>query len=357
MNPLQQLQELGQSVWLDSLRRSYLGEDGYLARLIGAGELDGLTSNPTIFQKALAEDEAYEPQLRELASTDPRDALWKVMKADVGEACDLFLPLYEASDGRKGFCSLEVDPSKAFDTEGTVSDALELFRDLGRPNLMVKVPGTEAGLPAITRLIAEGVNVNVTLLFSVRRYEAVAEAFLEGLRRSRDAGGDLSRIASVASFFVSRVDTKVDKILGDDRPRLATAGILNSRVAYGSFERIYASAGWQELADEGARPQRLLWASTSVKDDFYPDTLYVQELAGPQTVNTMPESTLDAFRDHGEVADRLTGTVTEARQQLERLAEQGVDMEVITKELESEGVEKFVDSFEDAVAEMGQQKP
>ncbi len=357
MNPLQKLAELGQSVWLDSLRRSYLGEDGFLARLIAAEEIDGLTSNPTIFQKAIGEDEAYEPQLRELAGTDPRDALWTVMKADVRDACDLFAPMYSSSDATKGYCSLEVDPSKAFDTEATISEALQLFSEMDRPNLFVKVPGTEAGLPAITRLIAEGVNVNVTLLFSVRRYEAVAEAYLEGLRQRRDAGGDLAHVASVASFFVSRVDTKVDAILADQRPRLATAGILNSRVAYGSFERIFSTADWEELAAAGARPQRLLWASTSVKDPFYPDTLYVQELAGPQTVNTMPESALDAFRDHGEVADRLTGTATEARQQLERMAEQGVDLDVITKELESEGVDKFVESFEAAVEEMAKQKP
>lgn len=356
MNPLQQLADLGQSVWLDALQRSYLGAEGYLAGLIDAGEIDGLTSNPSIFEKALGADKSYDAQLRELAGTDPRDALWAVMKADVGDACDLFRPLYDASGGTKGFVSLEVDPSKAFDTEETVSEALLLFRELGRPNLMVKVPGTEAGIPALTRLIAEGVNVNVTLLFSVPRYEAVAEAYVEGLQRRRDAGGDLSAVASVASFFVSRVDAKVDAILGDERPRLATAGILNARVAYASFERIFGSAGWQELAALGARPQRPLWASTSVKDDFYPDTLYVAELAGPQTVNTMPEGTLDAFRDHGEVADRLSGQGQEARGQIQRLSESGVDLDQITKELEAEGVEKFVTSFNAAVEAMSAEK-
>lgn len=357
MNPLQQLQQLGQAVWLDSLRRSYLGEGGYLAKLIASEEVGGLTSNPTIFQKALAEDDSYDQQLEQLAGTDPREALWTVMKDDVRDACDLFLPLYERTDGASGYCSLEVDPSKAFDTEETVAEALLLFREMDRPNLMVKVPGTEAGLPALTRLIAEGVNVNVTLLFSVRRYEAVAEAYLEGVRRLRDAGGDLSRVASVASFFVSRIDGKVDALLGDERPRLATAAILNARVAYGSFERIFSSAEWEELASAGAHPQRLLWASTSVKDDFYPDTLYVEELVGPHTVNTMPESTLDAFRDHGTVEDRLSGTGLQARRQLDRLGEQGVDLDQITKELEAEGVEKFVASFDGAVAEMAKQKP
>jgi transaldolase len=356
MNPIQQLQALGQSVWLDSLRRSYLGADGYLARLIEARELDGLTSNPTIFQKALSEDESYEPQLRELGGTDPREALWTVMKADVRDACDLLRPLYDSSDGTKGFCSLEVDPSKAFDTEETVSEALLLFRELDRPNLMVKVPGTEEGIPSLTRLIAEGVNVNVTLLFSVRRYAAVADAYLEGLERRRDAGGDLSAVASVASFFVSRIDSKVDPLLGEDRPKRETAAILNARVAYEHFERFVERPEWQALAAEGARPQRLLWASTSVKDPYYPDTLYVEELAGPETVDTMPESTLDAFREHGTVEDKLSGRGPDARRKLQQLAERGIDLDQITKELEAEGVEKFIESFDAAVEEMGEQK-
>jgi len=349
VNPLQQLQALGQSVWLDSLRRSYLGPDGYLSQLIEAGDIDGLTSNPTIFQKAFAEDDAYDQQVEDLAGRDPREALWEMAKADVGDACDLFLPLYESSGGTKGFVSLEVSPSAAFETEDTVDDGLTLWREIDRPNLMIKVPGTEAGIPGFTHLLAEGVNVNVTLLFSVARYEAVAEAYLEGLRRRRAAGGDLSTIASVASFFVSRVDSKVDEILGDEHPQLATAAIANARVAYESFQRIFSSADWEELAAAGARVQRPLWASTGTKNPRYPDTPYVAELAGPDTVNTMPEATLDAFRDHGVVEDRLTGAGHEARSQLQRLAEEGLDLDQITKELESEGVEKFVDSFDGAV--------
>ncbi|MDP8970909.1 MAG: transaldolase [Actinomycetota bacterium] len=350
--PLQQLRQLGQSVWLDSIRRSYLEPGGYLPQLLEADEIDGLTSNPTIFEKALAEDASYDPQLAELAGSDPRDALWELIKADVRAACDLFLPAYRDSDGRRGFVSIEVDPSKAFDTEETVSEALLLFGELDRPNLMVKVPGTEQGLPAITRLLAEGVNVNVTLLFAVQRYEAVVNAYLEGLRKRAERDEDLASMASVASFFVSRVDAKVDAILGDGHPQLATAGIANARVAYEVFERVFAGPQFAELAAAGARVQRPLWASTSTKNPAYSDVLYVEELAGPDTVDTMPESTLEAFADHGTVEDRLSGTGGEARHQLERLAEQGVDLDQVTKELEAEGVEKFVASFESAVQSM-----
>lgn len=348
-NPLQRLRELGQSVWLDSLRRSYLGADGYLAGLVAAGEIDGLTSNPTIFEKAVATDDAYAPALDELAGAEPREAFWSLVKSDVVGACDLFLPLYRESGGTRGFVSVELDPSKAFDTEETVAEGLLLFRELDRPNLMVKVPGTEPGLPAIARLIAEGVNVNTTLLFSVTRYEAVAAAYLEGLRRRADAGGDLSTVNGVASFFVSRVDSKVGALLGRGHPQLATAAIANARVAYASFRQTFGTPEFAELAALGARVQRPLWASTSTKDPDLPDTLYVEELAGPDTVNTMPETTLDAFRDHGVVEDRLSGTGEEAAFQLQRLAEQGIDLDQVTKELESEGVEKFVDSFEAAV--------
>ena len=347
-NPLQQLHALGQSVWLDSITRSYLAPGGYLPQLIDAGEVDGLTSNPSIFEKALGSDHAYDEQLTELHGSDPRDALWALMKHDIAQACDLFLPMYRESDGTKGFVSIEVDPAKAFDTEETVSEGLLLFRELDRPNLMIKVPGTEPGLGAIPRLLAEGVNVNVTLLFAVARYEAVAQAYLEGLRKRADAVGDLRSIASVASFFVSRVDSKVDDII--DQPALATAAVANARAAYESFERIFRGPDFAELAAAGARVQRPLWASTSTKSPKYHDVIYVEELAGPDTVNTMPEATLDAFRDHGVVEDRLSGAGGEAKHQLQRLAEQGVDLDQITKELETEGVEKFVEAFDAAVA-------
>jgi transaldolase len=346
-NPLQQLHQLGQSVWLDSITRSYLGPDGYLQQLISAGEIDGLTSNPSIFEKALGDDHTYDEQLAELKGADPRDALWSLMKRDIAGACDLFAPMYRESDGTKGFVSIEVDPSKAFDTEETVSEGLLLFRELDRPNLMVKVPGTEPGVGAIPRLLAEGVNVNVTLLFSVARYEAVAQAYIEGLRKRADGGGDLASLASVASFFVSRVDTKVDDLV--EQPTVATAAVANARAAYESFEQIFRGPDFADLAAAGARVQRPLWASTSAKNPRYSDVLYVEELAGPDTVNTMPEVTLDAFRDHGVAEDRISGAGGEAKQQLQRLAEQGVDMGQITKELETEGVEKFVEAFDAAV--------
>ena len=347
-NPLQQLQDLGQSVWLDSITRSYLEPGGYLPSLIAAGEVDGLTSNPSIFEKALGSDHSYDQQLTELKGTDPREALWALMKRDISSACDLFLPLYRESGGTKGFVSIEVDPAKAFDTEETVSEGLLLFSELSRPNLMIKVPGTEPGLGAIPRLIAEGVNVNVTLLFSVARYEAVAEAYIEGLRKRAASGGDVSSIASVASFFVSRVDSKVDEIF--DQPSVATAAVANARAAYESFERIFARPDFQDLAAAGAKVQRPLWASTSTKNPKYRDVIYVEELAGPDTVNTMPEATMDAFREHGVVEDRLSGTGGEAKHQLQRLAEEGVDLNQITKELETEGVDKFVEAFDAAVA-------
>ncbi|MGI8574467.1 MAG: transaldolase [Egibacteraceae bacterium] len=348
-NPIHELQELDQAVWLDSIRRSYLREGGYLPQLLEAGELNGLASNPTIFQKALDAEDDYDEQLRELEGSDPRDAFWTIMKTDVGDACDLFRPLYDSSDGLHGLVSIEVDPSKAFDTEETVSEALLLYRELDRPNLMVKVPGTEPGLGAITRLIAEGVNVNVTLLFSVPRYEAVIEAYMEGLRRRAEQNEDLASIRSVASFFVSRVDSMVADRVDADLPQMATAGIANARVAYGSFERVFGGSEFAELADAGANVQRPLWASTSTKDPDLPKTLYVEQLAGPQTVNTMPEETLDAIREEADVADRISGAAGEAAQQLQRLSEQGLDLEQVTKELESEGVEKFVNSFDEAV--------
>lgn len=351
-NALHELHALGQSVWLDAIRRSWLGPEGLLAGLRDAGEVHGLTSNPTIFAGALAEDEAYASQLAELRGAEPREAFWALAMADVARACDVFRPVWEHSSGADGFVSIEVDPAKAFDTEETVAEALLLSRQLDRPNLMVKVPGTEPGLPAVTRLLAEGVNVNVTLLFSVARYEQVIDAFVAGLRAYADAGGDPSRIASVASFFVSRVDGLVDKQLGEDHPQRGTAAVANARLAYEAFRRKLPGDGGpaDPFADvPGARPQRPLWASTSTKDPGYSPTKYVDELAGPTTVNTMPLATLEATRDGGDIADRLTGTADAARADLAAIADAGIDLDQVTKELETDGVEKFVASFEEAV--------
>lgn len=352
MNPLQQLGELGQAVWLDSIKRSYLGDGGYLAGLIGAGELRGLTSNPTIFDSALGSDDSYDEQLRELQGSDPRDALWAIMKRDVTGACDEFLPLWRDTDGRHGQVSIELDPSSAYDTERSVSEGLALFAEIDRPNLMVKVPGTEAGLPAITRLLAEGVNVNVTLLFSVARYDAVISAFMDGVRQRLERGEDTARLTSVASFFVSRVDNKVDALFDDGVQPAAplTAGVANARVAYDLFLQRFADDGeFADLAAEGARVQRPLWASTSTKNDAYSDVIYVEQLAAPRTVDTMPENTIDDARDHADIEDRVTGRADEARAHLDRLRQEGMDLDQITKELEAEGVEKFEASFESAV--------
>lgn len=351
-SPIDRLQQLDQQVWLDAIRRSWLADGGLLPRLVDAGELEGLTSNPTIFEQALADD-AYAAQIADLAGSDPREAFWAIVSHDVAAACDLFRPVWDRTGGDAGYVSIEVDPAKAFDAEETVAEALLLYRQLDRPNLMVKVPGTEPGLEAIPRLIAEGVNVNVTLLFSVGRYEQVIHAYLDGLRRLAEAGGDVAGVASVASFFVSRVDAKVDALLDGDHPLRGTAAIANARCAYGVFSEVFGGEVFADLAAAGARVQRPLWASTSTKDPAYPDTRYVDELAGPRTVNTMPPSTLEAVRDHGSVADRLTGRAEEGRAQLERLAAEGIELDQVTKELESEGVEKFVASFESAVGALG----
>ncbi len=352
MNPLQQLNDMGQAVWLDSIKRSYLGEGGYISELIRAGELRGLTSNPSIFDSALGSDDSYDEQLRELHGEDPRDALWSIMKRDVQDACDEFLALWDDSHGRHGQVSIELDPHSAYDTEESVSEGLALFAEINRPNLMVKVPGTEAGLPAITRLLAEGVNVNVTLLFSVARYDAVITAFMDGVRERLDRGGDVTRLTSVASFFVSRVDGKVDDLCDDGVQPAAplTAGVANARLAYDLFLRRFADGGeFTDLTAAGARRQRPLWASTSTKNDAYSDVIYVEQLAAPDTVNTMPEETIEATRTQADIADRVNGRADEARAQLDRLRQEGMDLDQITKELEAEGVEKFEASFQSAV--------
>ena len=352
MNPLQHLNDMGQAVWLDSIKRSYLGDGGYIAQLIADGELRGLTSNPSIFDSALGSDDSYDEQLRELHGADPRTALWSIMQRDVQNACDEFLALWDETEGRHGQCSIELDPGSAYSTEQSVSEGLELFHTIDRPNLMVKVPGTEAGLPAITRLLAEGVNVNVTLLFSVARYDAVITAFMDGVRQRLDNGGDVSRLAGVASFFVSRVDGKVDELFEEGVQPAAprTAGVANAWLAYDLFRRRFADDGeFADLAAAGARVQRPLWASTSTKNDAYSDVIYVEQLAAPDTVNTMPEETITATREHADVADRATGRADEARAQLDRLRQEGIDLDQITKELEAEGVEKFEAAFQSTV--------
>ena len=313
----------------------------------------GVTTNPSIFQAALADGEAYTAQVEDLAEAGAsvEDAVFALTTDDVRAACDIFMPLYEATDGVDGRVSIEVDPRMAHDTSATVEAAALLSSAVDRPNLLVKIPATVAGLPAISQTLAAGISVNVTLIFSLDRYRAVMNAFLTGLEQAREAGHDLHGIHSVASFFVSRVDTEVDRRLdeiGTEQARAlrGRAGIANARLAYHAYEEVFSTPRWENLADDGARPQRPLWASTGVKDPAYPDTMYVTELVAPGTVNTMPEKTLDAVIDHAVVTgDTVTGTYAEASKVLDDLEQLGIGYPELTDLLEREGVDKFEKSW------------
>ncbi len=346
--PLQALSELGQSVWIDYLSRPQIRE-GELSRMISEGVV-GVTSNPTIFQGAIADGDAYDEQLREVLreEDDPKEAFLAVAARDIRDACDLLHDVFERGDAtRDGWVSLEVDPGLAHDSKATMEEARRLHRMVDRQNLFVKIPGTEPGLQAIEDAIAEGIPVNVTLLFSLERHRAAAEAYLRGLRRLREAGGDLRTVASVASFFVSRVDTEADRRLdelgGHDELK-GTLAIANAKLAYQTYKKLFSGSEWEELERIGASPQRCLWASTSTKDPAYRDVVYVEELIGPNTVNTMPRETLLAFQDHGRARHTLEHGLDDAHRTLERLAQAGVDYADVVETLEREGVEKFANS-------------
>ena len=352
MNPLVELQAHGQSFWYDNIRRKLL-EDGTLRKLIAADGLRGMTSNPSIFEKAIGQSDDYDKQMAELVSTglDTKGIYETMAITDIQMACDLFADLYARSDGGDGYVSLEVSPYLARDTEGTVIEAQRLFVAVDRPNLMIKVPATNAGIPAIRELISTGINVNITLMFSMDHYLAVAQAYIDGLNEFRANGGNLRRVASVASFFVSRVDTAVDKKLVALNDPAATAllgkaAVANSRVVYHRFKDIFHGPQFAALRDAGAPVQRLLWASTSTKNPDYPDTLYVDELIGPETVNTMPPQTIDAFRDHGHVSQSLEQDVDGAQAVLDKLAQLGIDLNEVTEQLQADGVDAFANSFE-----------
>jgi transaldolase len=355
-SPLADLSSAGVAVWLDDLSRERL-RSGNLEQLLRERSVVGVTTNPSIFQKALQEGAAYDAQIRDLAlrGVDVGEAVRALTTYDVRWACDVLRDVHDATDGVDGRVSIEVDPRIAHDTERTVAEARALWWLVDRPNLFIKIPATQAGLPAITEVLAQGISVNVTLIFSLERYDAVMEAYLAGMERARDNGHDLSPLASVASFFVSRVDSEVDKRLGDGSPLRGQAAIANARLAYAHYEKVFGSDRWAALADAGARPQRPLWASTGVKDPSYDDTRYVVELVAPGTVNTMPEATLEAVADHGQVrGDTVTGTYDEAQAALDRLAEAGVPYDDVVAQLEAEGVEKFEDAWNgliDSVAE------
>jgi transaldolase len=349
-NALRALRDLGQSVWLDGVRRSQLEPGGYLASRVEADEVDGLTSNLAVLAQALATDDAYGAALRERRGAEPREALRQIVEHDVRAACDRLLPVHEASGGARGLVSVDLDPTRAVDTEEIVSEALLLAAEVDRPNVMVKVPGTESGTAALPRLLAEGVHVDVILLCSVGRYERVLDAYLDGLRRRADAGRPLGAVRSVASFLVSPVDVEVDVALGETHALLATAAIANARIAYRAFERAVAAPAFAELAHAGAAAQRLLWTATAAQNPALRDVVYVEELAGPDTVTALAETTLAAVRERAHIEDRLSGAGDEAQAQLRRLAEEGVDLAAVTAGLEADGVEHLVVSFESAVA-------
>ena len=350
---LHTLADHGQSPWLDYLSRPFV-RDGDLARLAEQG-IAGLTSNPTIFQAAIADGDAYDDQIRELSETeqDPKEVFLALAAQDIRDACDVLRPVFDRGEPtRDGWVSLEVDPTLAHDARGTAEEAKRIATLIERPNLFVKIPGTREGLTAIEETIASGIPVNVTLLFSLQRHREAAEAYLAGLRRLRDSGGDLSTVASVASFFVSRVDTEVDRRLDELGGHDALKGklaIANAKLAYQSYQEIFSGSEWDELVGAGASPQRCLWASTSVKNPDYPDLLYVESLIGPETVNTMPQETVDALIDHGTVADTLTGDLDDARAVFDDLARAGIDYDDVVAVLEREGVEKFAKSFSELI--------
>ncbi len=351
-NPLVLAHDAGQSLWLDYIQRSMLGDE--LQAMIKEDHIMGMTSNPAIFEQAIAKTSEYDAQIAAEVSANPSISNLELFNQlaiqDIQAAADAFRSTYDKTDGVDGMVSLEVAPDLAHDTAGTVKMGLDLHARVNRPNLMIKVPGSKAGVQAFEDLTAAGVNVNVTLLFSVQRYREIAQAYIKGLERRVAAGGEIDKIASVASFFVSRVDSSVDAALeakgSEGAELLGKIAIANAKVAYGHFANLFGSAAWQALAEKGARPQRLLWASTGTKNANYSDVVYVEELIGPQTVNTVPPATLDKFRDHGKVALTLTQGLPDAHKQLTQLAELGVSLEAITDELETAGIQSFVEAFE-----------
>lgn len=349
-NPLVALGALGQSPWYDYITRE-LVTDGGLERLIEQDGLLGMTSNPTIFEKAVSGSTRYDRDIRNLTvlGLAPREIFEALAVTDVQTACDLFLPVYERTGGVDGLVSLEVDPALAHDTSATITEARRLWESVNRPNAMIKIPGTVEGLPAITRCLADGINVNVTLLFSVSRYEQVIEAWLAGLEDRARRDQPVDHVASVASFFVSRLDTRIDPVLdamGGRESLRGTAAIANACTAYAAFERMMATPRWQTLAARGARVQRPLWASTSTKDPRYPDVYYVEALIAPHTVNTLPPATFDAYRHHGRPDVRIHQGMARAAKQLAALAEAGIDLTEVTASLEREGVASFAKSYE-----------
>jgi len=350
---LHKLSALGQSVWIDFLSREML-ETGKLARMMEEDAVVGVTSNPTIFQKAISEGARYDEQLKkilEAGEEDPKEIFLQLTSGDVAGACDLLRKVWDESKGRDGYVSWEVDPNLAYDRDATIAEARRLHEWIERPNLYVKIPATEPGLGAIEEMIASGRNINVTLIFALERHKEVMEAYIRGVEQLVERGGDPSTVHSVASFFVSRVDTETDRRLdeiGGDAAKLkGKLGIANAKLAYQNYLEVFSTPRWQELEAKGATRQRCLWASTSTKNPDYRDVMYVEELIGPETVDTMPEETIRAFQDHGRVELTLTKDVDTARKLFEDLQTVGIDYDDVTDTLEREGVQKFSDSFEE----------
>src|SRR5215210_2147567 len=354
--PLQELAELDQSVWIDYLSRSFV-HDGDLQGLVDQGVV-GVTSNPTIFQGAIAEGETYDDQIRELVEggeSEPKEIFVALASDDIRDACDVLKPVYDAGNGKDGYVSFEVDPNLAHETEKTHEEAKRLHALVDRENLFIKIPATKEGLTAIEQTIAAGIPVNVTLIFSLERHREVAEAYIRGLKTLAEDGGDLSKVASVASFFVSRVDTEADKRLdelgGHDELKGKLA-IANAKLAYETYKEVFSGAEWEELKSKGATAQRCLWASTSTKNPEYRDVIYVEELVGADTVNTMPRNTVEAVLDHGEIRPALEEDVDGARKVLEDLKAAGVDYDDVVETLEKEGVQKFAASFKELFSDI-----
>jgi transaldolase len=350
---LHKLSALGQSVWIDFLSRQNL-QSGKLARMMDEDAVVGVTSNPTIFEKAISEGDLYDEQLKELldnGADDPKEIFLELSSRDIADACDLLRKVWDGSDGLDGYVSWEVDPGLAYDRDATIAEARRLHEWIERPNLYVKIPATEPGLGAIEEMIAAGRNINVTLIFSLERHKQVMESYLRGLERLVESGGDPARVHSVASFFVSRVDTETDNRL-DDLGGAATTlegklGVANAKLAYQNYLEVFSGQRWEALAAKGATKQRCLWASTSTKNPAYNDVMYIDELIGLETVNTMPEETIRAFQDHGRVELTLTKDLDAARKLFADLKAAGIDYDDVTDTLEREGVQKFIDSFEE----------
>lgn len=360
-NPLIELEKFGQSVWLDNISRDILIK-GNLKKLRDEDGLKGVTSNPSIFQKAMASGHSYDDQIKEILSQNSEIRAGNLFEElaikDIQDATDVLRPVYDKTDGHDGFVSIEVSPELAYDTEGTITEATRLNDKVGRPNVMIKIPATQEGLPAIRKMISEGVCINITLIFSPTVYEQVVEAYISGLEDRVKKGNSIKSIASVASFFISRIDTAVDKQLQakGNKELQGKIAIANAKLVYQKAKDLFGSPRFKELEKAGAKKQRLLWASTSTKNPEYPDVLYVEELIGRDTVNTLPPATIEAYRDHGNPADRIETEIEAAKEQMRKIARLGIDFEVVTRKLTDDGVVLFSDSFKELIGAIEKKK-